>query len=50
MRDPTSLVAVGFDNIYPAGEGAGYAGGITSAAIDGVRTAIALMKRYKPQN
>lgn len=28
--------------IYPVGEGAGYAGGITSAAIDGLRTAIAL--------
>ena len=28
--------------IYPVGEGAGYAGGITSAAIDGLRTAIAI--------
>jgi uncharacterized FAD-dependent dehydrogenase len=35
-------------NIYPAGEGAGYAGGITSAAIDGVRTALALMAKYQP--
>jgi uncharacterized FAD-dependent dehydrogenase len=34
--------------LYPAGEGAGYAGGITSAAIDGLKTAIALMKIYKP--
>jgi hypothetical protein len=25
--------------IYPCGEGAGYAGGITSAAIDGIKTA-----------
>lgn len=40
--------AVGYENIYPAGEGAGYAGGITSAAVDGVRTALALMAKYKP--
>ena len=31
--------------IYPAGEGAGYAGGIVSAAIDGVRTAKALVEQ-----
>ena len=41
-------VAVGFDNVYPAGEGAGYAGGITSAALDGLRTALALIGRYRP--
>ena len=29
--------------IYPAGEGAGYAGGITSAAADGVKTALAIL-------
>ncbi len=40
--------ALGMPNIYPVGEGAGYAGGITSAAIDGVRTALALMEKYKP--
>ncbi len=40
-------LAVGMRNIYPVGEGAGYAGGITSAAIDGVRSALALMKKYK---
>lgn len=40
--------APGHDNLYPAGEGAGYAGGITSAAVDGINTAIALMNRYKP--
>ena len=48
LRDPATSVALGFNNIYPAGEGAGYAGGITSAAIDGIKTAIAIMKRYKP--
>lgn len=40
--------ALGVKNVYPAGEGAGYAGGITSAAIDGIRTALALMAVYKP--
>lgn len=34
--------------IYPCGEGAGYAGGIMSAAIDGLKTASAVMKRYCP--
>lgn len=36
------------DGIYPAGEGAGYAGGIMSAAADGIRTAVQIIKRYKP--
>ena len=40
--------AIGFSYVYPCGEGAGYAGGITSAAVDGVRTALAVMKRYAP--
>lgn len=33
-------------NVYPAGEGAGYAGGITSSAVDGVACALQIMKRY----
>jgi uncharacterized FAD-dependent dehydrogenase len=45
MRGET-LTAIGHDRIYPCGEGAGYAGGITSAAIDGVRTALAIMERF----
>ena len=37
--------------IYPCGEGAGYAGGITSAAMDGLRIAEAIVGRYaKPNN
>jgi hypothetical protein len=31
--------SVNVNGLYPAGEGAGYAGGILSAAIDGIRTA-----------
>lgn len=35
-------------NLYPCGEGAGYAGGITSAAVDGMRTAMEIMRIYAP--
>ncbi len=35
------------DNLYTCGEGAGYAGGITSAAVDGVHAAQRVMERYK---
>ena len=41
--DMCSLSAKG---LYPCGEGAGYAGGITSAAVDGIRVAEAVMERY----
>jgi len=34
------------DGIYPCGEGAGYAGGITSSAVDGIRTAEAVIESY----
>ena len=47
IRDLDSRLATGYTNLFPAGEGAGYAGGITSAAIDGVKTAMALMKIYR---
>ena len=32
-------------NVYPAGEGAGYAGGIMSAAVDGINIALAILKK-----
>lgn len=38
-RDKDSLESVSHQGLYPCGEGAGYAGGITSAACDGVRIA-----------
>lgn len=41
-------LCIGSDKIYPCGEGAGYAGGITSASVDGIKTAIKIMERYKP--
>lgn len=34
--------------LYPCGEGAGYAGGIVSAAVDGIRVAQAIMSKYGP--
>lgn len=43
-------VAFGFVNLYPSGEGAGYAGGITSAAVDGLRSAMHLIGKYSPFN
>lgn len=48
LRDNDTRLASGKSNIYPCGEGAGYAGGITSAAIDGISTALAVIKRFKP--
>ncbi len=35
-------------NLYPCGEGAGYAGGITSSAVDGINAAQRLMAEYRP--
>lgn len=39
VRDSSSLESVSIRRLYPAGEGAGYAGGIVSAAVDGIRCA-----------
>ena len=44
LRD-ASCQAEQFPGIYPCGEGAGYAGGITSAAVDGIRVAEAVCER-----
>lgn len=41
-----ALTAIGHDAIYPCGEGAGYAGGIVSAAVDGLRVALTILGRY----
>ncbi len=40
--------AVGKSGLYPCGEGAGYAGGIMSAAVDGIRIASAIIQKYQP--
>ncbi len=42
-RDSETLQSVSHKGLYPSGEGAGYAGGITSAACDGIRVAEAIV-------
>ena len=41
------MCALGVRGLYPCGEGAGYAGGITSAAVDGMRVAEAIIESLK---
>lgn len=45
-RDETLESAI--RGLFPCGEGAGYAGGITSAAMDGIKVAEELIRRYRP--
>lgn len=45
LRDAETLMSVNVPGLYPCGEGAGYAGGIVSAAIDGERCAEAVAKK-----
>jgi uncharacterized FAD-dependent dehydrogenase len=45
-----TLEASGIGGLYPVGEGAGYAGGIMSAAVDGLRAAEAVMAKYAPMD
>ncbi len=47
LRDENTLQAK-FAGIYPCGEGAGYAGGITSAAMDGIKVAEAIAAAHMP--
>ncbi|MDB5201784.1 MAG: FAD-binding protein [Ferruginibacter sp.] len=46
-RDPATLVHPQVSNLYPCGEGAGYAGGIVSAAMDGERIADMIAQTIK---
>lgn len=53
IRDENMQGAIGtedgfcaLEGFYPCGEGAGYAGGITSAAVDGIRIAEAIIKKH----
>jgi uncharacterized FAD-dependent dehydrogenase len=46
VRDAKSRETPGFEGLYPVGEGAGYAGGIVSAAVDGLRSAKAVVANY----
>ncbi|MEG0570167.1 MAG: hypothetical protein RR497_00805, partial [Oscillospiraceae bacterium] len=42
------MVGINVLGLYPCGEGAGYAGGIVSAAVDGIKTAESIMRKYAP--
>lgn len=46
-RDKQTLQSTSHHGLYPTGEGAGYAGGITSAACDGVRVSEAILDLYR---
>lgn len=48
-RHPENLQSISHAGLYPCGEGAGYAGGITSAACDGVRVADAIITQLSSQ-
>lgn len=41
------LESISLKGLYPAGEGAGFAGGIISAAVDGIKVAESIMMKYK---
>lgn len=47
LRDIESLESVELPGFYPCGEGAGYAGGITSSAVDGLRVAEKIIARLR---
>lgn len=46
IRDPETMQSVSHPWLYPCGEGAGYAGGITSSALDGINAAIKIAEQY----
>ncbi|MEY4616319.1 MAG: hypothetical protein RJB66_1279 [Pseudomonadota bacterium] len=50
VRDAVTLQSLSHQGLYPAGEGAGYAGGITSAACDGVRIADSIIDGLASQS
>ncbi|MBQ4049041.1 MAG: hypothetical protein IJD07_00105, partial [Clostridia bacterium] len=45
-----NMQSLSFSGLYPAGEGAGYAGGITSAAVDGLKVASAILRKANGQD
>lgn len=46
-RDSNTLESVSHKSLYPAGEGAGYAGGIVSSAVDGILAAESIIRKYR---
>jgi hypothetical protein len=49
LRNKEDMMAVGKEGIYPCGEGAGYAGGIVSAAVDGIKCAEKIIEKVNNQ-
>ncbi len=49
-RDPVTLEHIEIKGLYPCGEGAGYAGGIISAAIDGINCVDRVVEKYNLQD
>jgi len=47
-RNPETMESVNMLGLYPIGEGAGYAGGIISAGVDGIKAAEKIIKKFKP--
>ena len=45
-RDPETMQSISTPGLYPCGEGAGYAGGITSCALDGINVAMAIARTF----
>lgn len=47
VRNEETLEAMSVAGLYPCGEGAGYAGGIVTAAVDGIKCAEKIIEKYK---
>jgi uncharacterized FAD-dependent dehydrogenase len=47
-RDLATRQCPNIQGLYPVGEGAGYAGGIVSAAVDGLRSARVIVRQFEP--
>lgn len=45
-RNPETLESISTQGLFPCGEGPGYAGGITSAAVDGMKAALAWIEKF----
>lgn len=50
VRDDETLESVNVKDFYPSGEGAGYAGGIVTAAVDGIKCAEKIIAKYSEKN
>ena len=50
VRDELTFESESIKGLYPSGEGAGYAGGIVSSAVDGIKSAQALIAKYQPNS